>query len=106
MQAGNAGIQVPRGGSGLDSGGFDANHLRWCRLIKPWFTAFDKNKERVAALLALTTVSRQQTQGPLKGHRLEISLEKPGQQREDFARLGGDDIVLLWRTAPPRMPAH
>jgi hypothetical protein len=37
---------------------------------------------------------------------LEISLEKPGQQREDFARLGGDDIVLLWRTAPPRMPAR
>jgi hypothetical protein len=37
---------------------------------------------------------------------LDISLENPGQQREDFARLGGGDIVLLWRTAPPRMPAH
>ncbi len=106
MQAGNAGIQVPRGGSGLDSGGFDANHLRWCRLIKPWFTAFDKNKERVAALLALTTVSHQQTQEPLQGLSLEISLEKPGQQREAFARLSGEDIDRLWRTAPPRMPTR
>ena len=106
MQAGNAGIQVPRGGSGLDSGGFDANHLRWCRLIKPWFTAFDKNKERVAALLALTTVSHQQTQEPLQGLSLEISLEKPGQQREAFARLSGEDIDRLWRTAPPLMPTR
>jgi hypothetical protein len=75
-------------------------------VIKPWFTSFDKNKERVAALLDLTTVSHQQTQEPLKGLRLDISLENPGQQREDFARLGGGDIVLLWRTAPPRMPAR
>jgi hypothetical protein len=37
---------------------------------------------------------------------LEISLEKPGQQREDFARPSGDDIDRLWRTAPPRMPAR
>jgi hypothetical protein len=78
---------------GVRSGerGFDANHLRWCRLIKPWFTAFDKNKERVAALLALTTASHPQTQEPLKGLRLEISLKKPGEQREDFARLCDED---------------
>ena len=86
--------------------GFDANHLRWCRLIKPWFTSFNKNKKWVATLLALTTVSHQQTQEPLKGLRLEISLQKSGQQREDFASLGGEDIDLLWRTAPRRMPAR
>jgi hypothetical protein len=42
----------------------------------------------------------------VKGLRLEISLEKPGQQREDFARLSGEDIDRLWRTAPPRMPTR
>jgi hypothetical protein len=42
----------------------------------------------------------------VKGLRLEISREKPGQQREAFARLSGEDIDRLWRTAPPRMPTR
>ncbi len=59
-------------------------------------------EERVAALLDLTTASRQQTQELLKWLRLEISLEKPGQQLEDFARLSGEAFVAEVRKRRPK----
>lgn len=59
-------------------------------------------EERVAALLALTIASRQQTQELLKWLRLEISLEKPGQHLEDFARLSGEAFVAEVRKRRPK----
>ncbi len=67
-------------------------------------------EERVPALLALATESRNHARELLNWLRLEFAIEKPGQQLGDFARRSGDAFVAEIRkrrpkTAPRLTPA-
>ncbi|HAS50874.1 MAG TPA: restriction endonuclease, partial [Gammaproteobacteria bacterium] len=59
-------------------------------------------EERVTALLALTTESRNHAHELLNWLRLEFAVETPGQQLEDFAHLSGDAFVAEVRKRRPK----
>jgi hypothetical protein len=59
-------------------------------------------EDKVAALLARTTETRNQTRELLNWLRHEFAVEKPGQQLEDVARLTGDAFIAEVRKRRPK----
>jgi hypothetical protein len=61
-----------------------------------------ETEDKVAALLARTTETRNQARELLTWLRHEFAVEKPGQELEDFARLTGDAFAAEVRKRRPK----